>query len=334
MTQDLQNLDIPWKIRLSMYALCLGFDISRRSNGTINRFLMNFFDFKSFPSKKPINGVSTTDVSVDKARNLWFRLYTPTPAGDTTMPVIFYFHGGGFCYMSPHSRPYNYFCDQLARELSAIIISVNYRLAPKHRYPAQYEDCFDTIKFIDETGVEGFPSHANLKHCFLAGDSAGGNIVYHVMVRARKHEFRSIKLIGAMLIQPFFGGEERTESEITLDGQVPFVNIERTDWMWKAFLPEGSDRDHPAANVSGCNSVDISGLEFPASVIFVAGFDPLKDWQKRYYEGLKKYGKEAYLIEYPDTFHAFYAYPELPVSSLLIKDMKDFMQKQLLAANK
>ncbi|XP_050219840.1 probable carboxylesterase 18 [Mercurialis annua] len=329
-------LVITWKIRLALFAFCYGCEISRRSNGTINRFIVTFFDHKSFPSKKPFNGVTTTDITIDKARkHLWFRLYNPTPTGDSKLPVIFYFHGGGFGFCAPHSRPYNNFCYQLASKLSAIVISVNYRLAPEHRYPSPYDDGFDTLKFIDETtSILGFPSHANLKHCFLAGDSAGGNIVHHIMVKASQHKFRNLNLIGAMLIQPFFGGEERTESELTLDRKVPFINMERTDCVWKAFLPEGSDRDHPAANVFGPNADDISGLNFPASIVFVGGFDPLKDWQKRYYDGMKRCGKEVNLIEYSDTFHSFYVFPELAVFSLLIKDMKDFTQKQIVAAEK
>ncbi|XP_050216110.1 probable carboxylesterase 18 [Mercurialis annua] len=335
------KLSIPWKIKLHISTLAFGVDITRRSDGTVNRFLMSLFDVKSPPSNKPISGVTATDITVDKARNLWFRLYTPISDGDTsstnTMPVIFYFHGGGFAYLSADSKPLDEFCYGLARLLSAIVVSVNYRLAPENRYPAQPEDCFDTVKFIDETtSILGFPSYANLKNCFLAGDSAGGNLVHHVMVKASQHKFRNVKLIGGILIQPYFGGEERTESEIRLSGKVPYVTMDRTDWMWKVYLPEGSDRDHPASNVFGPNSEYNSGQEIPIrippSVIFVGGFDPLIDWQKRYYEGLKKLGKEVNLIEYPNAFHTFYVYPELPEFSLFINDVKDFMQKQIVAA--
>ncbi|OAY23830.1 probable carboxylesterase 18 [Manihot esculenta] len=322
--------DLPFTVKLSILAFSFVFDITRNRNGTANRFLMSFFDIRTCPSKKPKNGVKTTDITVDKARNLWFRLYTPTKTGDGTaasgLPVIFYFHGGGFAFLAPSSLPYDKFCRRLASELSAIIISVNYRLAPEHRCPSQYEDGLDTLKFIDTTKIKGFSG--NLKQCFIAGDSAGGNLVHHVAVKASEHEFSNLKLIGNILIQPFFGGEERTESELRLT-RAPLVNMERADWMWKAFLPEGSNRDHPAANVFGPNSVDISGVKLPATIIFVGGFDPLQDWQKRYYKGLKKSGKEASLVELANAFHSFYNYPQLPEFSSLMKEMKNFMQKQL-----
>ncbi|KAK3219504.1 hypothetical protein Dsin_013474, partial [Dipteronia sinensis] len=159
-------------------------------------------------------------------------------------------------------------------------------------------------------------------------DSAGGNIVHHVAVQASDSSFQKLKLVGLIAIQPYFGGEERTESEIRLIG-VPIVSVERTDWIWKAFLPEGSDRDHPAANVFGLNSVDLSEVNFPATIVFIGGFDPLQDWQRRYYEGLKKAGKEANLIEYPDAVHSFYGFPELPESSLLVKELRDFIQRHV-----
>jgi alpha/beta hydrolase fold len=60
--------------------------------------------------------------------------------------------------------------------------------------------------------------------------------------------WKKIKLAGLITIQPFFGGEERTESEVRLEG-APIVSRERTDWLWKAFLPEGADRNHEAAYV-------------------------------------------------------------------------------------
>lgn len=131
-------------------------------------------------------------------------------------------------------------------------------------------------------------------------------------------------------IQPFFGGEERTKSETELAEVDVIVSIRRTDWMWKAFMPpgEGIDRDHEVINVSGPNAADISKLDFPAIMVVVAGFDSLKDWQTRYYEWLKKSGKEAYLIEYPNMIHAFYIFPELPESAHLISETKQFIHKQ------
>lgn len=172
------------------------------------------------------------------------------------------------------------------------------------------------------------PDIADLSKCFLAGDSAGANLAHNVAVRVCRERFRDLKIIGLISIQPFFGGEERTESETRLEG-APLVSTARTDWLWKVFLPDGSDRDHESVNVSGPNAVDVAGMNYPDTLVFVSGFDPLQDWQRRYYEWLRRSGKVAELIEYPKMIHAFYVFPELPESSQLISQVKDFVTRRL-----
>ncbi|KAA8528414.1 hypothetical protein F0562_035769 [Nyssa sinensis] len=323
--------DIPWKTRFLIAAYCFGVDASRRSNGTVNRLLMSLFDPKSPPSSKPINGVSSSDITADASSKLWLRLYVPfslasSSGGDSRLPIIVYFHGGGFAFCGADSKPYHDFCCRLAGEVHAVVVSVNYRLSPEHRFPTQYEDGLEALKFIDSAGIDAvLPSNTDLNRCFLAGDSAGGNIAHHVALRASEHNFTKLKVIGLMAIQPFFGGEERTESELRLT-KAPLVNVERSDWMWRAFLPEGSDRNHEATNIfDGPKSADISGVKFPSTIVFVGGFDPLQDWQRRYYQGLKNCGKEVNLVEYPTAIHGFYAFPEMPQSALLITEDSLFL---------
>ena len=142
--------------------------------------------------------------------------------------------------------------------------------------------------------------------------------------RAGEFKFRNLKIRGLIPIQPYFGGEERTASETQLVG-VPVVSVERADWCWKAFLPEGSDRDHPAANLFGPKSGDMSGVKIPKCLVFIGGFDPLKDWQKKYCEGMKKNGKKLKMIEYPKAIHSFYMVPELPESRLFINEFRNFI---------
>ncbi|KAL5820091.1 hypothetical protein ACOSQ3_024059 [Xanthoceras sorbifolium] len=316
---------LPWKTRLAVSFVSYLSDTSFSANGSVNKRLLSFLDLKTPPNSIPVNSVFTSDTVVDPSRRLWFRLFTPTTAS-TTLPVIIFFHGGGFTYLSAASRSYDAVCRRFARKTPAVVVSVDYRLCPEHRFPSPYDDGFDVLKFLDENRETVLPENADLSKCFLAGDSAGANLAHHVAVRACGSQFRVLHVTGLISIQPFFGGEERTESEIQLPGSF-FVSVERTDKIWKIFLPEGSNRDHVAANVSGPNAVDISGLDYPEAMVFVGGFDPLKDWQKRYYEWLRKSGKEATLIEYPNMIHAFYVFPELPEASQLFTQVKDFIAK-------
>ncbi|XP_059296889.1 probable carboxylesterase 18 [Lycium ferocissimum] len=327
---------LPWKTRVALYVVSAVTDYSRRPNGTVNRRLLSICRLRTSSNPNPINNVKSFDITVDSSRDLWFRLFIPTTDESRnliSLPIIVFFHGGGFVYLSADTTAYDAVCRRFARKLPAVVVSVNYRLAPEHRYPAQYGDGFDVLKFLDNEKNRGIlPENVDLSCCFVAGDSAGGNIAHHVAKRASEltSDFNSLKVIGLVAIQPFFGGEERTEAEIRLAKIDPLVSLSRTDWMWKAFLPpgEGIDRDHEVINVSGPRAIDISKLDFPATMVVVSGFDSLQDWQRRYYEWLKKSGKEVYLSEYPTMVHAFYIFPELPESTQLILEIKDFIYKQ------
>ncbi|KAJ4965787.1 hypothetical protein NE237_017636 [Protea cynaroides] len=322
---------LPWKTKIVLTIVSAISDTVRRHDGTINRRLINLLETKVTANDKPIRGVKTSDVIVDANRNLWFRLFTPTEIHKRDvipLPVIVFFHGGGFSLLSAASRGYDEVCREFAVKFPAIIVSVNYRLTPEHRFPSQYDDGIDTLKFLDETEFNkfGFPTFADLSRCFLAGDSAGGNLAHHVAVRSGETDFKRVKVIGQISIQPFFGGEERTESEIRLP-KAPLISVERTDWMWKVFLPEGENRDHEAVNVSGPRATDISRVKYPTTMVVLGGFDPLQDRQRDFYQWLKRNGKTVKLVEYPNAIHAFYVFPELPESSEFITEARDFIHE-------
>ncbi|XP_043719663.1 probable carboxylesterase 18 [Telopea speciosissima] len=297
-----------------------------RRNGSINRCLVNLVNLKIPARNKPRKGVKTIDITIDPTRNLWFRLFIPTKiSSNVVLPVIVFFHGGGFAFLRPDFKYYDSVCRRIARNTPAVIVSVNYRLSPEHRFPSQYDDGFDTLKFLDETKINGFPPNSDLSRCFLAGDSAGANLAHHVACRAGGVEFRRLRVIGQISIQPFFGGEERTASEIRMANGI-LVTLKRTDWLWKAFLPEGENRDHEAVNVTGPRAVDVRGVKYPETMVVMGGFDPLQDRQREFYEWLKRSEKEVKLLEYPNAIHAFYLFRKLPEASKFMGEVKDFVQ--------
>ncbi|XP_031489557.1 probable carboxylesterase 18 [Nymphaea colorata] len=304
--------------------------LSLRKDGTINRRLVWFLDWTSSARRRPVKGVSTADFTVDSSAGLWFRLFTPTevPAGKK-LPVIVFFHGGGFALMSANSRDFVALCRRFARRLQAFVVSVNYRLAPEHRFPTAYDDAEATLRWISTPGR--LPESADLGRCFLVGDSAGGNIVHHVGHRVAAassagEDFRPLKIAGHVLIQPFFGGEERLPSELRLR-KVPMVTLKRTDFMWRAFLPEGANRDHPAANVTGPNAPPLADIGLPPTLVVVGGLDPLQDWQRRYYEALREAGVQARMLDYPKAIHAFYIFPKSKEYREFMAEMKSFMEE-------
>ncbi|WVY90271.1 hypothetical protein V8G54_035785 [Vigna mungo] len=109
---------IPWKLRVTTSLLSLLLKASCRSNGTINRRLFNLFDSQLPPNPNPIDGFTTSDVTVNATRNLWFRLFSPTTsASAATLPIVVFFHGGGFTFLSSATTKYDTFC----RSINAVI---------------------------------------------------------------------------------------------------------------------------------------------------------------------------------------------------------------------
>lgn len=327
------QVNLPLKFRLQLKFRKWIVSLCHRADDTINRGLLNLFEKNTPPSSTPRNGVVSYDTVISSSENLWFRCYLPEAASQNgegrKLPLIVNFNGGGFAFFSPRTAFYDAWCIRLAAELNAVVVSVSYRLAPEHRFPTPYEDGFNGLKFLDEN-LDKLPASVDPRLCFLAGDSAGGNLAHHVAVKAGEYDFTNVKIIGLISIQPFFGGEERTESEIRLSGGL-LLSVEDTDWYWKIFLPDGSDRDHPAVNVFGPKSdLDISRVKYPPTLVLIGGLDILCDGQRKYYDGLKKGGKEVYLLEDPDSFHGSNIFDGFPGSSSFMEAIRDFIGKQVI----
>ncbi|KAK3125857.1 hypothetical protein QOZ80_7BG0610580 [Eleusine coracana subsp. coracana] len=298
-------------------------------------------DLQQVPAAPHHPDVRSADVTIDASRGLWARVFSPSPsaADDSSsssppLPVVVYFHGGGFVFNSAASRPYDALCRRLCSSLTAVVVSVDYRRAPQHRFPAAYDDALAALRYLDDdvnnatvlSDLVVGPLRVDLSSCFLAGDSSGGNIVHHVAQRwASTSSSSRLRVAGAVLIQPFFGGEERTGSELALDRACRSLSLEATDYYWREFLPVGATRDHAAARVCG-DGVELAP-GFPPAMVVVGGFDLLKDWQARYVETLRDKGKKVRVVEYPDAVHGFYMFPELADSGKLMEEVKLFVDE-------
>ncbi|GJN04255.1 hypothetical protein PR202_ga21787 [Eleusine coracana subsp. coracana] len=255
-----------------------------------------------------------------------------SPSAHRPLPVVVYFHGGGFVSFSPASRPYDAFCRRLCRELRAVVVSVSYRLAPSHRFPAAYDDGVAALRYLAANNSLPAADVApiNISSCFLAGDSSGGNIAHHVahrwssMTPSSSSTKKNLHVAGVVLIQPLFGGEERTAAELDLADACPTLTLATADHYWREFLPEGATRDHVAARVDGKGA----GASFPPTMVVVGGFDLLKDRHLRYVEELRQRKKNPVrMVEYPDAIHGFYIFPEIADSGKFMADLKLFVQE-------
>lgn len=314
----------------------VSYNMLRRPDGTLNRELAEYLERKVPPNTIPVNGVYSFDV-VDHATNLLTRVYRSAPDNEapqhgivelekplsTTeiVPVIIFYHGGSFAHSSVNSAIYDTFCRRLVGICNAVVVSVDYRRSPEHRYPCAYDDGWEALKWVHSRNWLKSGKDSKV-HVFLAGDSSGGNIAHHVAVKAAES---GVEVLGNILLHPFFGGQERKESETRLDGKY-FVTVQDRDWYWRAYLPEGEDRDHPACNIFGPRSKSIKGLSnFPKSLVCVAGLDLIQDWQLAYVDGLMKEGQEVELLYLKEATIGFYFLPNNDHFYCLMEKIKNFV---------
>ncbi|XP_073147389.1 carboxylesterase 20-like [Henckelia pumila] len=225
--------------------------IVKNSDGSITR-ATDFF--QSSPAcSEPNLPVISKDIPINPARNTWARLYLPKQYCDSNpkvkIPLLVYYHGGGFVIGSAAYSKLHDFTSDLACYIPAIVVSVEYRLAPEHRLPAAYDDGIEALHWIRTAKVEWLTEFADFSRCFLMGESAGGNLTYHVGLRAAScgGDLSPLKIRGLVLQQPYFGGVKRTESEVRL-AKDEILPIAVNDITWEMALPLGVDRDHKYSN--------------------------------------------------------------------------------------
>jgi acetyl esterase len=223
--------------------------------------------------------------------DLPIRLYYPE--GASPFPVLVYFHGGG--WVIGNLDTHHGFCHALAKASGCLIVSVDYRLAPEHRYPAAVEDAYAATKWVAENGAL---IQADPERLAVGGDSAGGHLAAVVALMARDREGPRIDL--QILIYPITDCGFDTPSY--LENQEGYMlTRELMQWFWGHFIENEADAKHPYA--SPLQARDLSDL--PEALIITAEYDPLRDEGEAYGKKLAAAGVKARLLRYPGMMHAF-----------------------------
>lgn len=295
--------------------------------------------FKSSLQEVAETEVSSKDRVFNEKLGLWVRLYLPSAhiqqqPQTSRLPVIVYFHGGGFCFASPSLPEFHNFSLKLAATVGVIVVSVAYRLAPEHRLPAAYDDCIAALQWVSSHAGDGgdfeqdpwLESYADFSAVYLMGDSAGGNIAHHVVaLRGGVEAWNPIKLKGSILVEPFFGAEQRTlsESESPCDA---VLNLELSDACWRLSLPVGSDRDHPFSYPCSPGAPKLENMSLPPLLVAIGGRDMLRDRGQEYCELLKQHEKSVEVVVFGEEEHGFYVLrPQSQSCERLIQEISRFI---------
>ena len=222
------------------------------------------------------------------------RIYTPA-GGAAPRPGLAYFHGGGFVIGSLDTHDGT--CRQLANAAECVVVSVDYRLAPEHPFPAALEDCYAATRWIAErAGALG----VDPARIAVAGDSAGGNLCAVVALLAR--ERGGPALVHQLLLYPVTDYAFDTPSYAeNADGYL--LTRAMMAWFWNHYLETEADGANPLA--SPLRAASLAGL--PRAHVITAEFDPLCDEGEAYAARLVEAGVPTVATRYDGMIHGFFS---------------------------
>lgn len=237
------------------------------------------------------------DLPLDAA-TLAARSYTPPGAAASgALPLIVYFHGGG--WVLGHLSSYDALCSQLAVQVGAVVVSVDYRLAPEHLMPTAAEDAYAATVWL---AAQATRFGADGSRIAVAGDSAGGNLAAVVALLARDRGGPPIA--HQVLIYP---GTDGTLSSPSLEENAsgPILTLASVRTYRSLYLgPDGDDRD---VRISPLLAEDLSGL--PPALVQGAELDPIRDDARRYSAALSAAGNDVRYTEYAGAPHGYLSIP-------------------------
>jgi acetyl esterase len=221
------------------------------------------------------------------------RIYEPEADPDAPLPVVVFFHGGGWvlCGLDTHDG----LCRELAFLTGAVVVSVDYRLAPEHRFPSAVEDAYAVTAWVS--------AHAprlgwDAGRLAVAGDSSGGNLAAAVTLMARDRGGPDIA--AQLLAYPVLDHRMRTGSYTTY-AEGFFHTTAHMRWYWEQYLGAAGDGAHPYA--SPALAPDLAGL--PPAVVLLPECDPLRDDALVYARRLEAAGAAPRVRVWPGMFHGF-----------------------------
>lgn len=299
-------------------------------DGSVERLYDTTYVPPSPEDPDPTTGVYSKDVKISSSISA--RLYLPRitedPSSNRKLPILVYFHGGGFCLESAFSVLNHNYISLLVSEANALAVSVEYRLAPEHPLPVAYEDCWEALQWVashnstdDNEGSNGGSSntdhnykepwiinHGNFDKLYIGGDSSGGNIVHNIAMKAGHHHHRQLRILGGFLCCPYLWGSKcksDTDSTLNDDG----VSLAYRLWMF-AYPNAPNGIDNHMINPLADDAPSLSKIGCSRLLVIEAENDDFKETSFHYVEALEKSGwkGEVDLVVVEGEGHCFHIF--------------------------
>ena len=222
------------------------------------------------------------------------RVRVYTPRREVPLACALFLHGGGWVIGSPFTS--EALCRRIALDADCAVVSVEYRLAPEHRFPTAAEDSYMALRWASENAARIGVDPTRLA---VLGASAGGNLAAAVALMARDRGGPELRL--QVPVYPVIERDFTRASYVEFaDG--PGLTRAQMEWFWEQYLGEDGDPTHPY--VSPLHAPDLNGVA-PALVI-TAEVDPLRDEGRAYADALRRAGVEVAYSEYAGVQHGFF----------------------------
>lgn len=250
------------------------------------------------PAESPVPIFSVVDETITTPEGSFaVRVMRPRPNGEgETMPVVLYFHGGG--YFLGDLDQVDYTCRKIARDADTVVVNVDYRLAPEAKFPAAINDGYASLQWVHEhaerLGVD--PSRV-----VLCGDSAGGNLSIVLALLARDQGGPAVAFQALIYPSTDLRARPQYPSRVTLGKKDHFLLNDDIEWMLDLYTSTEEERSD--WRVSPVVAESYKGL--PPALVVTADHDPLVDEGKEYADRLKADGVAAEYVCFEGTFHGF-----------------------------
>lgn len=243
----------------------------------------------------PSADIKDTSFPVGPTGSVKIRIVRPANSGKSVLPVVMYFHGGGWVLgdIGTHDR----LVRELANQAHVAIVFVDYERSPEARYPVAIEQAYAATRYVAEHAKD---LNVDATRLAVAGDSVGGNMTAAVTLMAKEHGAPAIK---AQLLYYPVTDATFDNGSYTRYAQGPWLTKPAMEWFWNAYLPDVAARKQPTATPLNATLEQLSGL--PQALVITDENDVLRDEGEAYATKLGQAGVSVTAVRYQGTIHDF-----------------------------